>query len=66
MKETYSLKEVKDLIRDVITISFDPNPDADFYAKLFGKYDEEMQKYVTDALLAALLAREFTKIATVK
>lgn len=66
MKETYSLKEVKDLIRDVITISFDPNPNADFYAKLFGKYDEEMQKYVTDALLAALLAREFTKIATAK
>lgn len=64
MKETYSLEEVKQMLRDVVTIAFDPNPDADFYAKVFNKYEEGMQEYITSLLLAALMARKFAEIAS--
>lgn len=63
MKETYSLEEVKQMLKDIVTIAFDPNPDADFYAKVFSKYEEEMQEYITSLLLAALMARKFAEIA---
>ena len=63
MKETYSLKEVKQLLKDVVTIAFDPNPDADFYAELFSKYEEDMQEYVTNILLAAVMARKFAELS---
>jgi hypothetical protein len=62
MKETYSLKEVKQVVKDVVTIAFDPNPDADFYVELFNKYDEELQEYITNALLAAVMARKFAEL----
>ena len=62
MKETYSLKEVKQVVKDVVTIAFDPNPDADFYVELFSKYDEELQEYITNALLAAVMARKFAEL----
>lgn len=64
MKETYSLEEVKQMLKDVVTIAFDPNPDADFYAKVFSKYEEGMQEYITSLLLAALMARKFAEIAS--
>ncbi len=63
MKETYSLNEVKQVIKDIATLAFDPNPDADFYAKLLSKYDEDLQEYITSILLAALMARKFAEIA---
>lgn len=66
MKETYSLEEVKQLLRDVVTIAFDPAPDAEFYENLFSKYEEEMQEYVTNLLLAAVMARKFADLATSK
>lgn len=66
MKETYSLKEVKELMKDIVTIAFDPAPDADFYMKVFSKYEEEMQEYVTSLLLAALMARKFAELSTEK
>ena len=64
MKETYSLKEVQQLLKDVVTIAFDPNPDADFYMELFSKYEEEMQEYITNMLLAAVMARKFAELAS--
>jgi hypothetical protein len=64
MKETYSITEVKQLLKDTVTIAFDPNPNADFYAELFSKYEEKMQEYITDLLLAAVLARKFAEIAS--
>lgn len=64
MKETYSLKEVQQLLRDVVTIAFDPNPDADFYANLFSKYEDDMQEYITNMLLAAVMARKFAELAS--
>lgn len=64
MKETYSLEEVKQLLRDSVSIAFDPNPDADFYLKVFSKYEPEMQEYITNLLLAAALARKFAEIAS--
>lgn len=63
MKETYSIAEVKQVVKDIATIAFDPNPDADFYAELFSKYDEGLQEYITGVLLAALMARKFAEMA---
>lgn len=63
MKETYSIEEVKQLVKDVASIAFDPNPDADFYAKVFSKYEEGMQEYITNVLLAAVMARKFAELA---
>ena len=66
MKETYSLEEVKQMLKDVVTIAFDPKPDPNFYEELFDKYENEMQDYIINLLIAALMAREFAKIVKEK
>lgn len=66
MKKTYSLEEVQQMLRDVVSMAFDPNPDPAFYEKLFSKYEEEMQDYIINLMLAALMARKFAKLATEK
>ena len=64
MKECYSNKEVKEMLKDIIALAFDPNPDADFYIEVFDKYDSDMQEYISSMLLAAILASKLAKFAT--
>lgn len=66
MKETYSLIEVQQMLRDVVSLAFDPCPDPDFYEKVFSKYDNEIQDYILNLLVAALMARKFAELSTEK